>query len=88
MNKIIKFTGTHCPSCRKLEALLKMHKLEVDEEIVLDNNLELARKYQVSTLPTLLKIEGDKEIDRVIGIVPSQRIKEFFGECDDKTNSL
>ena len=76
--KIIKFTGTHCPSCRKLEALLKMHNLEVNEEIVLDDNLELARKYQVGTLPTLIKFDNDTEIDRIIGIVPTQRIKEFF----------
>lgn len=76
--KIIKFTGTHCPSCRKLEALLKTLNLNVDEEILLDNNLELARKYQVGTLPTLIKFDNDKEIDRIIGIVPTQRIKEFF----------
>lgn len=76
--KIIKFTGTHCPACRKLEALLGYNNLKANEEIVLDNDLETARKYQVGTLPTLIKFEDDKEIDRINGIVPTQRIKEFF----------
>lgn len=79
--KIIKFSGISCPSCRKLEAILKAKGLEVDEEVMVDtSNIEIARRYNVSTLPTLVKVDNDAEVDRLTGLVPVSKIEEFFKE--------
>lgn len=80
--KIIKFSGYTCPMCRKLDAMLDTisYNTKIDTIVTLgDTNLELAEKYNVTTLPTLIKLDDESnEIARLNGLVSLNRIKEFF----------
>ena len=74
--KIVKFSMKHCPSCRKLDALLEKLDLHCDE-VVMDME-NITTKYQIFSVPTLIKFKDDEEIDRITGLVPPTRIKQFF----------
>ena len=80
--KIIKFGGYTCPMCRKLDAMLDTigYNTKIDTIVTLsDTNFELAEKHNVTTLPTLIKLDDEgNEIARLTGLVSLNRIKEFF----------
>jgi len=46
------------------------------EFIDIDNMSDLASKYNVRSVPTVVIEEGGKEVNRIIGAVPKQSIME------------
>ena len=77
--KIVKFETIGCPNCRKLSAILQVANLEPDINVIIsDENLDVAKKFNVQSFPTLLKLEDGKEIARISGLVPLSKLKEFF----------
>lgn len=50
-----------------------------DRDIIIsEENLDIAKKFNVQSFPTLLKLEDSKEIARISGLVPLSKLKEFF----------
>ena len=80
--KIIKFGGYTCPMCRKLDEMLdlKGYNTKIDIRFTLDDtSCDFAERYNVTTLPTLIKLDDeDNEVARLTGLVSLNRIKEFF----------
>ena len=77
--EIIKFETIGCPNCRKLSAILNVANLVPDRTVIIsDENLDIAKKFNVQSFPTLLKLEEGKEIARISGLVPLSKLKEFF----------
>ena len=77
--KIVKFETIGCPNCRKLSAILQVANLVPDRTVIIsDENLDVAKKFNVQSFPTLLKLEDGKEIARISGLVPLSKLKEFF----------
>lgn len=77
--KIVEFKTIGCPTCRKLSAILQVANLEPDREIFISEvNMDVAQKFNVQSFPTLLKLEDLKEVDRIVGLVPLSKLKEFF----------
>ncbi|MCS7225215.1 MAG: thioredoxin [Armatimonadetes bacterium] len=82
---VVDFWAEWCVPCRAIapvvEALaeqyagkIKVAKLNVDE------NPEIAIKYQVMSIPTLLFFKGGQEKDRIIGVAPRQVIEQKMEE--------
>ena len=76
---VIDFFANWCGPCRKLGPILE----EVSEELTAkvkfakidtDNNLEMAQKYQVSGLPTLLVFKNGEVVARLVGLMPKSSI--------------
>ena len=85
MFKVLLLTGENCPYCRKLEGVLHNANLLAKVEVRLlkpqeKEDMDFIRKYNISTFPTLLKLENEKEIDRLCGLQPLKRLKEFLNE--------
>ena len=55
------------------ETTAKIVKLNTDE------NPETARKYGISSIPTLILFENGEEIDRMIGVQPENTLKTKLG---------
>lgn len=84
MRKLL-LTGENCPYCRKLEGVLHNSNLLDKVEVRLlkpqeKDDMAFIRKYNISTFPTLLKLENEEEIDRLCGLQPLIRLKEFLNE--------
>lgn len=73
--RILKFFATWCNPCKqltpKLNAVASAHGLTV-EEINIEENVDLAQKYDIMSVPTVLFIKNDEVVGKVIGNVPEQ----------------
>jgi len=68
--KVLKFTATWCMPCRLLDKEIDEIKDEYDfelESIDIERNPDMALKYSVTTVPTVVILKDGIPIDRVNG---------------------
>ncbi|WP_417885422.1 thioredoxin [Zunongwangia sp.] len=71
---LIDFHASWCEPCKALSPVLKEVKNELGEtvkiiKIDIDKNQQLAKKYQVKSVPTLILFKNGKQVWRQSGIV-------------------
>lgn len=76
---VVDFFANWCGPCRKLAPLLEEVETELATKakfakINTDDNLEMAKQYQVSGLPTLLVFKGGEAVERLVGLMPKSSI--------------
>lgn len=76
---IVDFFADWCGPCRKLSPLMDEIELELGDKakftkINTDNNIELAQKYQISGIPTLLVFKNGELVERMVGLMPKSSI--------------
>lgn len=83
--KILKFSASWCGACKQLEKELstlkgvEVQSIDVDEE----ESEPLIEKYDVKSLPTLIYLEGDKEIYRSVGLVKANVLQETWNKLKE-----
>ena len=81
---LVDFNAEWCGPCRMLAPVLDKYALEHDNikivSINVDNNNELARKYNVFSIPCLVVIKDGKELDRTVGLISRTEIDDLIGE--------
>lgn len=73
---IVDFYATWCGPCRALSPILEDVKNAKVVKIDTDQNQELARSFDISSLPTLVVLKDGEEVDRIVGLIPCERIQE------------
>jgi thioredoxin 1 len=82
--KLWDFWATWCPPCKQLkptiEALEKEYEGKIEiKSIDVDQNQELAQKFNVQAIPTLVFLDAKgNELSRIVGVVPSDTIVGRF----------
>lgn len=75
---LVDFWASWCGPCRMLGPVIDQLGNELTDvkvcKIDVDANQELAGKYKVETIPTLVVLEGGKEIKRSVGVQPKPAI--------------
>ena len=76
---IVDFFADWCGPCRKLSPIMDEIEQELSEKVKFtkintDNNVELAQRYQISGIPTLLVFKDGELIERMVGLMPKNSI--------------
>ena len=75
---VVDFFADWCGPCRKMGPLLEEVETELTSvkftKINTDENLEIARKYQISGIPTLMVFKNGEPVERIVGLMPKSSI--------------
>ena len=76
---ILDFYADWCGPCRKLSPIMEEIEQELSDKakftkINTDENVELAQKYQISGIPTLLVFKDGEVVERMVGLMPKNSI--------------
>ena len=76
---VVDFFANWCGPCRKLAPLLEEVESELSSKVKFakintDENIEMAKKYQVSGLPTLMVFKNGEPVERLVGLMPKSSI--------------
>ena len=76
---VVDFYATWCGPCRKLSPILEEVETELSDrvnfaKIDTDDNIDVAKEYQVSGLPTLLVFKNGEVVERMVGLMPKSSI--------------
>ena len=78
MKKILRFTASWCGPCKMLAKTLEDVDLGMPIEVIdIDENSELAQKFGVRGVPTLIMVEDDKEIKRQVGLAQLKQLQDW-----------
>lgn len=81
MKKLLKFHAEWCGPCKMMAPIVEEFKeksgIEV-ESIDVDSQFELAQKYDVQSVPTLIRVDNGEETARIVGFSPYGKIEELM----------
>jgi len=82
---LIDFFATWCGPCKTLAPILKQVKDSLGERITIlkidvDKNQQLASKYQVRGVPTLILYQNGKQLWRQSGVLSKEEILKIIVE--------
>jgi thioredoxin 1 len=77
---VVDFYATWCAPCKMLSPVFESIGEELENEarfvkIDIDESLEIARQFNVATVPTVMIFKDGKPVDSLIGFVPGEKIK-------------
>ena len=80
---LVDFWATWCGPCKMLAPTIEQLAEELKDEIVVakldvDKAQDIAMKYQVMSIPTLILFKDGKEEKRTVGFQPKARILDFI----------
>ncbi len=76
---LVDFWATWCGPCKMLSPIVAELAAEADDfkvvSVDVDQEQELAMKYQVSAIPTLLVFKGGEVVNRGVGFMPKAQVE-------------
>lgn len=80
---LVDFFATWCGPCKMLAPVLEevAQNLSDDKMIAkldIDQNVELARKFGVMSVPTMIAFKDGKAVSKLIGLRPKEDVEKFL----------
>jgi thioredoxin-like negative regulator of GroEL len=81
MKRILRFTADWCNPCKQLKENIERAALKTPIEVIdIEVDNMLATEFGVRNLPTMVLMDENTEISRVVGLKTPKQIKEWVGE--------
>lgn len=84
---IIDFSATWCMPCRMLAPILEQVADKTENvnfyNLDIDDNEEIAKRYRIFSVPTLLAFKNGKVLDSLVGLNSFEEISEFVKRCQE-----
>jgi thioredoxin 1 len=85
--KVLRFTATWCQPCKAMAQQLEELGLSKDVTVVdIDEQQDLAIQYGVRSVPTLIAVDNNKEVKRMVGVKAKDLILEWFPKLEKNSN--
>ena len=79
MKKILYFTATWCGPCKALGPVMDSLQGQINfDKIDVDTNTDLSTQYGVRGVPSLVLLENEEEIGRLVGVQSKESILNFY----------
>lgn len=76
--KLIKYEASWCGPCKALDSVIEAADLKIEiEKIDIDQNIQSAQDNDIRSIPTIVLVDGDKEVARKSGLLTIDKLKEF-----------
>lgn len=78
---LVDFFATWCGPCKMLAPVYSSLAEEMEGKaeflkVDIDQSMELARQFTITTVPTVVIFKDGKEMDRLVGFIPKDSLKE------------
>ena len=81
---VVDFFATWCGPCRMLGPIIEKLGNSMNNvkfiKVDVDKHEELARRYGVMSIPTIIFFKDGKEVTKRIGFIPEEGIKEIISD--------
>lgn len=76
---VVDFFATWCGPCKMLGPIFESLSKELGSKakfvkVDIDQSLEIANKYRISSVPTMIVFKDGKPVDTLIGFMPKEKI--------------
>lgn len=80
--RVLKFYADWCGPCKMLDNVIQEAKIDIPiEKINVDKEPEMAMKYRVRGIPTMVILNDENEVIRTrSGLMKQEELKQFIGE--------
>ena len=79
MKKILYFSAAWCGPCKMLGPIMESLSGQINyEKIDVDQNQDLPIKYGIRNVPTLVLVENEEAVGRLVGVQSKEAILEFY----------
>lgn len=83
---LVDFYADWCGPCKMMAPLVEKLAEELDGVAVVgklnvDDNEEIAMKYGVMTIPTLMVFKGGQPVNKLIGVQPKEVVEKMIKEA-------
>jgi len=78
---MIDFWAAWCGPCRMISPTVEELAKEYGDKIKVmklntDDNSEIASRYKIMGIPTIMFFKNGSKVDQIVGVVPKQQLKE------------
>ena len=81
MKRVIRFIAAWCGPCKMLAKNLESIYTDVPIEVIdIDENTDAAVDFGVRGVPTLVMLDGNTEMKRLVGMQPLKTLEDWFND--------
>ncbi len=84
---VVDFSATWCMPCRMLKPIMEkvseQHKDINVYNVDIDESEEIAKRFRIFSVPTIICFKNGEKIDSMVGLNPYDDIVEFINKCNN-----